>query len=177
MRCLADNGPILYAPVGRPHRCEECGAELSADRRPSDELYWAESYGYLVEAEDVVDERDPSEQANELYRALRAVADVLGDSLTSSGVAGHFNCNEADKLAKALMVGGNKRAAMGFLGHHAAADDDEDDLHGEVEDFEAYVLELAGLPVPELIEEPEPEPKEHDLPTVTVDELIILIGL
>jgi len=177
VRCLDDNGPILYPELGSPYRCANCGGTLKAGQRP--EGYWTESYGYLVEVEVDDEGLDTEEAVEELGGALRVLARVLGDGMTASGVGGHFTCTEADDLAQALMVGGHKREAMTFLEGHAEGDDDEDDLHGSVEDFEAYVLELAGLPVPELIEEPEreTEPKEHDLPTVTVEELIVLIGL
>jgi hypothetical protein len=78
------------------------------------------------------------------------------------------------------MVGDHKHAAMTFLEGHARGDYDVDDEHGDVLDYEAYVLELAGQPVPELIEEPEPkaaEPKAPELVIVTTEELIALIGL
>jgi hypothetical protein len=73
------------------------------------------------------------------------------------------------------MVGDHKHAAMTFLEGHAHGDYDVDDEHGDLLDYEAYVLELAGQPVPELIEEP--EPKAPELVIVTTEELIELIGL
>nr|YP_010055942.1 hypothetical protein KGG91_gp76 [Streptomyces phage Paedore]AVO22559.1 hypothetical protein PBI_PAEDORE_76 [Streptomyces phage Paedore] len=178
VRCPNDNGPIVYGPVGYPHLCERCGGGLEPGQRPG-EGYWTESYGYLVEVQDDDEGPDTEDAIEELGGALRVFASVLGDGMTASGVGGHFTCTEADDLAQALMVGGHKHQAMRFLEGHAEGDDDEDDLHGSVEDFEGYVLKLAGLPVPELVEEPEPEtePKGRDLPTVTVEELIILIGL
>lgn len=170
VRCAVDNGPIVYpTSPGTPYRCNTCREPLKgAEHTPG--THWEESYGYLVEVETEDDPRDTEEEIEDLYGALRVIASVLGDGLTACHVAGSFTCNEADDLAQALMVGGNKRAAITFLEAHAAGDDDPDDVHPEVKDFEAYALNLAGQRAPELIDEPEP-------PAPTTDELIKLIGL
>ncbi|WP_436739949.1 hypothetical protein [Streptomyces sp. BBFR102] len=183
VRCLVDNGPILYTAIGHPYQCAICGGGVKGQRP---EGYWTESYGYLVEVQnDEGAELDTDEELSELSGALRVVANVLGDGMTASGVGGHFTCTEADDLAQSLMVGGHKHEAMAFLEGHAEGDD-EGDEHGSIEDYEAYVLELAGLPVPELVEEPEPEALSVEVrtvsivsnaDTVTVEELIDLLGL
>ncbi|WP_406192423.1 hypothetical protein OH733_05290 [Streptomyces griseus] len=183
VRCVADDSPILYPPVtGTPHKCATCGNGLAPEQRPSDGLYWAESYGYLVETEDVVDDRDSDEEVNDLYGALRSIADILGDFMAASGVGSHFTCTEANTIAQALMVADRKREAMTFLEGHAEGDDDEDDEHGDVDDFERYVLELAGKPVPELIDEPkreatDPLKEEAKAALVSTEELLDLMGL
>ncbi|MFF8845519.1 hypothetical protein ACF08N_22820 [Streptomyces sp. NPDC015127] len=160
VRCQSDNGPILYPlTVGTRYKCENCGGGLEPGQRPAVGNYWEESYGYLVEAEVVEDERDTEEEIGDLYSAISVFADILGDGMTAHHVGGSFTCSEAERMAEALMQGGHKRAAMTFLEGHAAGDDDPDDIHPDIEDFEAYVLELAGKPVPELIEEPAPEPE------------------
>ncbi|WP_327424362.1 hypothetical protein OG763_38370 [Streptomyces sp. NBC_01230] len=180
VRCLADNGPILYPPTGGRYKCETCGGGLKPGQSPEPALYWGESYGYLCLFEVEEDERDTEEEISDLYSAIGTFASILGDPMTASGVGGHFTCSEANDLVRALMVGDHKHAAMTFLEGHAHGDYDVDDEHGDLLDYEAYVLELAGQPVPELIEEPEPkaaEPKADEFVIVTTEELIALIGL
>ncbi|MFB8351016.1 hypothetical protein [Streptomyces niveus] len=183
VRCVECDGPIKHGTSG-PHVCANCKRGVYA----ADKTYavpgehWKESYGYLVAVETEDDPRDTEEEIEDLYFAIGELASIFGDKYTASGLGGHFTCPEADRVARTLMVGGYKRAAMTFLEGHGMGDDDEDDEHGSVEDFEAYVLELAGQPVPELVEEPEPQPKVSlvkaaKLPTVTVEELIDLMGL
>lgn len=180
LRCVKDNGPIKYGDLGTPHACENCGRFMyPADDQHKVGYHWEESYGYLVEVETEDDERDTEEEIEDLHSAIGVFADIFGDGMTAMNVGGHFTCTEADRMAKALMEGGHKRAAMTFLEGHAAGDDDEDDIHPDIEDFEAYVLELAGHRVPELIEEPEPEApaKAVVLAVVTTDELLKLLNL
>jgi hypothetical protein len=186
VRCQADNGPILY-PVksGVSYKCETCGGGLKPGQSSGVGEYWTESYGYLCEAEVVEDERDTEEELSDVYSALDTFADILGDPMTASGVGGHFTCSEANRLVQALMVGGNKRAAMTFLEGHAHGDYDVDDEHGDLLDYEAYVLELAGQPVPELTEGPRDKAEvvtegtvvKHELEVVTTEELIVLLNL
>jgi hypothetical protein len=101
--------------------------------------------------------------------------------MTAHGVAGHFTCTEAEELARTLAKTGHKRAAMTFLEGHAYGDDDPDDLHADIDDYEAWVLELAGQPVPTLIEGPkvvtEGTVVKHELEVVTTEELIDLLNL
>ncbi|MFF3793758.1 hypothetical protein ACFYXW_27535 [Streptomyces sp. NPDC001981] len=180
VRCLADNGPILYPMVVGPYKCQTCGNGLKPGQSPEVGAHWEESYGYLVQVETQDDPRDTEEEIEDLYDAIGTFAAILGDPMTASGVGGHFTCSEANELVRALMVGGNKKAAMTFLEGHAQGDYDVDDEHGDLLDYEAYVLEQAGQPVPELIEEPElkaAEPKAPELVIVTTEELIALIGL
>ncbi|AXQ61127.1 hypothetical protein SEA_HANK144_74 [Streptomyces phage Hank144] len=179
VRCASDNGPILYPSIGNPYRCETCGELLKgAEHVPG--THWDEAYGYLVQVETVDDPRDTEEEIEDLYGALRTLAAVFGDGLTAYDVGPSFTCSEANDIAQALMVGGNKKAAMTFLEGHAGGDSAiEEDAHHDVEDFEAYVLTLAGEPVPELVEEPERVSlvKEAKLPTVTTEELLKLMNL
>ncbi|MEU8835175.1 hypothetical protein [Streptomyces sp900116325] len=181
VRCQVDNGPMIYpAKPGLSYKCETCGGGLKPGQDPEPGLYWGESYGYLALFEIDEDERDTEEEISDLYSALGTFASILGDPMTASGVGGHFTCSEADELVRALMVGDHKHAAMTFLEGHAHGDHDVDDVHGDLLDYEAYVLELAGQPVPELIEGPEPkaaEPKADEFVIVTTEELIALIGL
>jgi hypothetical protein len=182
VRCLDDNGPILYPLTVGPYKCQTCGNGLKPGQTPEVGAHWDESYGYLVEVETEDDPRDTEEEIEDVYSALSVFADILGDGMTASGVGGHFTCTEANRLAEALMVGGHKRAAMTFLEGHAEGDYDVDDEHGSIEDYEAYVLELDGKPVPELIEEPEPKveapfTKEVKLAIVTTEELLGLLNL
>jgi hypothetical protein len=175
VRCLNCKGPIIYPLSGGQYRCKGCEAGKTRAERAEPGYYWEESYGYLVQVDyDNADERDTEEEVSDLYSALKTFADVLGDGMTAFHVGGSFTCSEAESMAQALMVGGHKHAAMTFLEGHADGDDDEDDIHRDVKDYEAWVLELAGKPVPELIEEPEPE---SDLPTVTTEELLKLMNL
>jgi hypothetical protein len=185
VRCLADNGPILYPFEGGAYKCKTCGGGLKPGQSSASGLYWSESYGYLVEGDLVEDERDTEEEVSDLYSAIGVFAEILGDQMTASGVGGHFTCSEANELVRALMVGGNKQAAMTFLEGHAQGDYDVDDEHGDLLDYEAYVLELAGQPVPELIEGPKGKAEvvtegtvvRHELEVVTTEELIVLLNL
>ncbi|ATI18935.1 hypothetical protein SEA_JANUS_72 [Streptomyces phage Janus] len=179
VRCLDDNGPILYPSIGNPYRCETCGGGLKPGQGGEPGYHWDESYGYLVQVETEDDPRDTEEEIEDVYSALSVFADILGDGMTAFHVGGSFTCSEANRMAEALMVGGHKKAAMTFLEGHASGDDDEGDIHPDIEDFEAYVLELAGKPVPELIEEPEPKAptKVVALAVVTTDELLKLMNL
>ncbi|MDX3525096.1 hypothetical protein P1P75_01180 [Streptomyces sp. ID05-39B] len=179
IRCLVDNGPILYPQPGGSYKCATCGGGVGPGRGGEPGYHWEESYGYLVQVETVDDERDSDEEIEDLYSAISVFADILGDGMTAQGVGDYFTCTEAERLTKALMEGGHKRAAMTFLEGHAFADDDPDDLHADIDDYEAYVLELAGKPVPELIEEPKPKAPagEVALPTVSVDELLHIMNL
>ncbi|MEU4984881.1 hypothetical protein [Streptomyces sp. NPDC021969] len=179
VRCKVDNGPIVYPGIGTPYHCKFCGATLDGGTGPAVGAIWEESYGYLVEVEAEDDERDTEEEIEDLYSAIHTFADIFGDGMTAMNVGGHFTCSEADRMATALMEGGHKRAAMTFLEGHASGDDDEDDIHPDIEDFETYVLELAGKPVPELIEVEEPKlpPKAVVLAVVTTDELLKLLNL
>ncbi|UFD98009.1 hypothetical protein PQC18_gp71 [Streptomyces phage Pablito] len=182
VRCLNDNGPILYPRTVGPYKCETCGGGLKPGQTPAVGAYWEESYGYLVEAEVIEDERDTEEEISDLYSAINVFADILGDGMTAFHVGGSFTCTEAERMAQALVECGHKREAMTFLAGHADGDDDPDDMHREIEDYEAYVLELAGKPVPELVEEPEPEPqgpftKEIKLAIVSTEDLLKIMNL
>ncbi|MFF4054635.1 hypothetical protein ACFYZ0_02450 [Streptomyces sp. NPDC001708] len=192
VRCLEDNGPILYPLKPGPYRCANCGGGLKPGQGAVPGAYWGESYGYLVEIEVEDDPRDTEEEISDLYDAISTFADILGDGMTAFHVAGSFTCTEAERMAKALMEGGHKRAAMTFLEGHASGDDDPDDMHRGIEDYEAWVLELAGKSVPELIEEPEPqmeaeegadssEPKTRaeavEQASVALDDLVKILGL
>jgi hypothetical protein len=186
VRCQVDNGPILY-PVkpGVSYKCETCGGGLKPGQSSGVGEYWTESYGYLCLSEAVEDERDTEEEISDLYSAIGVFAEILGDPMTASGVGGHFTCSEANRLVRALMVADHKRAAMTFLEGHAHGDYDVDDEHGDLLDYEAYVLELAGQPVPELIEGPKGKAEvvtegtvvRHELEVVTTEELIVLLNL
>ncbi|MEU9795041.1 hypothetical protein AB0E27_31370 [Streptomyces sparsogenes] len=178
VRCKVDNGPIVYPSIGNPYRCQTCGAVLDG-RSPGINERWDESYGYLVEVEPEEDPRDTEEEISDLYLALYTFASILGDGLTAVHLGGSFTCSEADRIAKALMEGGHKREAMTFLKGHASGDDDPDDVHPDIKDFEAYVLELAGKPVPELIDVPEPDApaKASEPPVVTADDLLKAMNL
>jgi len=174
VRCAVDNGPILYPELGHPYRCATCG-ELLRDAEHTPGTGWQESYGFLVQVE-IEDGPDTEEEIEDLNEAIETFASILGDPMTAQDVGRKFTCHEADDMARALMVGNHKRAAMAFLEGHAEGDDHDSDLHAHVEDFEAYVLELAGLPVPELIEGPDPEPVA-EAPAPTVDDLLSLMNL
>jgi hypothetical protein len=186
VRCQVDNGAILY-PVkpGIHYKCETCGGGLKPGQTPGVGEYWTESYGYLCLAEVVEDERDTEEEIGDLYSAMDAFASILGDQMTAHDVGGHFTCTEAENLVRALMVGGHKHAAMTFLEGHAYGDDDPEDLHVDVKDYEAWVLELAGQPVPELVEGPKDKAEvvtegtvvKHELEVVTTEELVVLLNL
>jgi hypothetical protein len=181
VRCPADNGPMLYPLKPGPYKCETCGGGLKGGQRPDPGLYWAESYGYLALFEVEEDERDSDEEIEDLNSALGVFARILGDQMTAHGVAGHFTCTEAEELARTLAKTGHKRAAMTFLEGHAYGDDDPDDLHADIDDYEAWVLELAGQPVPTLIEGPkvvtEGTVDKQELEVVTTEELIDLLNL
>ncbi|MFE9924292.1 hypothetical protein ACFYQA_22750 [Streptomyces sp. NPDC005774] len=151
VRCAVDSGPIVYPLPGIPYRCQTCGESLKGAEHPPG-THWEESYGYLVEVETEEDPRDTEEEVADLYSAIETFASILGDGLTACHVGGSFTCSEADRMAAALMEGGHKQAAMTFLEGHATGDDDPDDTHPDIEDFEAYVLKLVGQRVPELIE-------------------------
>ncbi|WMI34797.1 hypothetical protein SEA_MARAV_75 [Streptomyces phage Marav] len=172
VRCPIDNGPILFPGYGNgPYRCAKCDEPLrGAEHTPG--THWEESYGFLAEVE-TEDGPDTEEEISELQDAIATFASILGDPMTALHVGGSFTCREADDLARALMAGGHKREAITFLDGHATGDDDPDDVHPEIEDFEAYALELAGLPVPELVDEPDPE----ETPAPTTDELLKLMNL
>jgi hypothetical protein len=182
VRCLEDDGPILYPLRGGSYKCETCGGGVKSEQAQIG-THWEESYGYLVTVETVDDERDTEEEVSDLYSAISVFADILGDGMTASGVGGHFTCSEANRLAEALMVGGHKRAAMTFLQGHAEGDYETGDEHGVVDDFEAYVTTvLMGQEPVEF--EPEPEPKVEDSFTVeikaaivTTEELLKLMNL
>lgn len=171
VRCPVDNGPIAYPDQpGTPYRCVRCGEILKGyDTEPG--AYWAESHGFLVTIEPE-DGPDTEEEISELYSAIEDVARVLGDPMTAMHLGERFTCTEADDLARALMVGNQKSAAITFLEAHAQGDGEDDDHH-EVEDIENYVRELADLPPVELIEEPDPE----ETPAPTADELLKLMNL
>ncbi|MFJ3775245.1 hypothetical protein ACIPX0_26480 [Streptomyces sp. NPDC090075] len=65
----------------------------------------------------------------------------LADTFRLMGTAeagGHFTCSEADALAKVLVVAGHRNAAISWLEGHAYGDDDEDDVHPDV-DIAEYV--------------------------------------
>jgi hypothetical protein len=159
VRCLNDGGAVLYPMNGDVrYRCETCGENVKLEQGGKPGYQWTESYGYLAEVDTEDDPRDTEEEIGDLYSAIETFAAILGDGMTASGVGGHFTCSEANRLAEALMVGGHKHAAMTFLEGHAQGDDDEDDIHASIEDFEGYVLGLVA-------------------PAPTVDELIELIGL
>jgi hypothetical protein len=178
VRCPNDNGPILYPLKPGPYKCETCGGGLKSGQRPDPGAYWSESYGYLALFEVEEDERDSDEEIGDLYSALGVFARILGDQMTAHGVGGHFTCTEAEDLARVLVETGHKHAAMTFLEGHAYGDDDPDDLHADVKDYEAWVLELAGKPVPVLIEGPKPKPlPATPLPVVTTEELVVLLNL
>jgi hypothetical protein len=185
VRCQADNGPILYPLKPGPYRCETCGGGLEPGQTPGPGEYWTESYGYLCLAEVEEDERDTEEEIEDLRSAIDAFASILGDQMTAHGVGGHFTCTEAENLVRALMVDGHKHAAMTFLEGHAYGDDDPEDLHADVKDYEAWVLELAGQPVPTLIEGPKDKAEvvtegtvvKHELEVVTTEELVVLLNL
>ncbi|ATI18692.1 hypothetical protein SEA_AMETHYST_72 [Streptomyces phage Amethyst] len=180
VRCQDDNGPILYPQTPGPYRCSTCGGGLKPGQTPQVGAHWDESYGYLVEVETEDDPRDTEEEIGDLYDAISVFADILGDGMTAHHVGGSFTCTEAERLAQALMTGGHKRAAMTFLEGHASGDDDIDDIHQDVGDYEAYVLTLAGKAVPELVEEPEPETPPTPamvLAIVTTDDLLKLMNL
>jgi hypothetical protein len=185
VRCQVDNGPILYPLKPGPYKCETCGEGLKYDQRPTPGLYWGESYGYLAVNEVEEDERDSDEEIEDLYSAIGVFARILGDQMTAHGVGGHFTCTEAEELARTLAKNGHKRAAMTFLEGHAYGDDDPDDLHAGIDDYEAWVLELAGQPVPVLIEGPKTKAEvvtegtvvKHELEVVTTEELVVLLNL
>ncbi|MCD2462439.1 hypothetical protein MBT42_02565 [Streptomyces sp. MBT42] len=180
VRCLDDNGPVLYPKTVGPYKCQTCGNGLKPGQTPQIGAHWDESYGYLVEVETVDDPRDTEEEIEDLYSAISVFADILGDGMTAFHVGGSFTCSEAERMARVLVESGHKREAMVFLEGHASGDDDIDDMHRDIDDYEAYVLELAGKAVPELVDEPEPETpetKEIKLAIVTVDELLGLMGL
>jgi hypothetical protein len=182
VRCPVDNGPILYPLKPGPYKCETCGGGLNPGQRPAPGLYWGESYGYLAEQEVEEDERTTDEEVEDLYSAIGVFARILGDPMTAAGVGGHFTCAEAEDLARTLAKTGHKRAAMSFLDGHADGDDDPDDLHVGIDDYEAWVLELAGQPVPTLIEGPaqvvtEGAVVKHELEVVTTEELLDLLNL
>lgn len=181
MRCVECNGPIKHGALGKTHDCVKCGRPVRFSEREQLGGYWAESYGYLAlhSYDDDADERDTEEEIEDLYGALRALAKVFGDSLAASGVAGHFTCTETNDIVQSLMVGNQKREAMTFLEAHARADHEADDEHGDLLDYEAYVLELAGKKVPELIEEVEPATVTvtSTAVTISVDELVKLMNL
>ncbi|MGW3323904.1 hypothetical protein [Streptomyces virginiae] len=182
VRCLDDNGPILYPTSFGPYKCETCGAGLKPGQTPGVGEYWSESYGYLVQQEVPDDDRDTEDEISDLNDVIATFATILGDGLTAVGIGGHFTCSEADDLARALILGGHKQAAIAFLKGHAVGDYDVDDQHQVGDDFEARALELAGLPVPELIELPDPvAPVEstttHEVEVVTTEELVDLLNL
>ncbi|WP_329289524.1 hypothetical protein [Streptomyces pseudovenezuelae] len=156
VRCLDDNGPIIHPrEAGRPYLCATCGAGLKPGQGGVPGAYWGESYGYLVEIDVEDDPRDTEEEVSDLYAAISTFADILGDGMTASSVGEYFTCRETERMAQALMEGGHKHAAMTLLEGHARGDLDPDDMHRGIEDYEAWVLELAGKPVPELIEHTE----------------------
>jgi hypothetical protein len=172
VRCPIDNGPILFPDYGiGPYLCAKCGEPLRGAEHTSG-THWEESYGFLVEVE-TEDGPDTEEEISELQDAIATFASILGDPMTALHVGERFTCTEADDMARALMAGGRKQEAITFLDGHATGDDDPDDIHSEIEDFEAYVLELAGLPVPELVDEPDPELA----PAPTTDEPLKLMNL
>jgi hypothetical protein len=178
VRCLDDNGPILYPLKPGPYKCETCGGGLKPGQSAGVGEYWTESYGYLCLAEVVEDERDTEEEIEDMHSAISVFARILGDTMTAQGVGGHFTCTEAEDLARALAESGHKHAAMTFLEGHAYGDDDPDDLHADIDDYEAWVLELAGQPVPELVEGPKSKSlPEAELPVVTTEELLTLMNL
>jgi hypothetical protein len=186
VRCQDDNGAILYPDKpGTPYKCETCGAGLKPGQSPGVGEYWTESYGYLCLAEVVEDERDTEEEVSDLYYSIAVFARILGDPLSALHLGGHFTCTEAEDIARELAKSGHKREAITFLSGHSAGDDDPDDLHGDVEDFEAWVLELAGQPVPDLVEGPKDKITvvtesvyvKHELEVVTTEELVVLLNL
>lgn len=182
VRCLDDNGPILYPTSYGPYKCETCGAGLKPGQEPGVGEHWEESYGYLVQVETQDDGSDSEDEVSQLNEVISTFASILGDGLTAVGIGGHFTCSEADDLARALILGGHKQAAITFLDGHSTGDDDVDDQHKVGDDFEARVLELAGLPVPELIELPDPvasveSTSTHELEVVTTEELVVLLNL
>ncbi|WP_420312566.1 hypothetical protein ACOB87_38065 [Streptomyces sp. YS-B37] len=186
VRCQDDNGAILYpTKPGTPYKCETCGAGLEPGQSPGVGEYWTESYGYLCLAEVVEDERDTEEELSDLYYSIAVFARILGDQMTAHGVGGHFTCSEAEDVARELAKSGHKHAAMTFLEGHAYGDDDPDDLHTDIDDYEAWVLELADQPIPTLVEGPKDKAEvvvestttKHELEVVTTEELVVLLNL
>ncbi|MEU0674492.1 hypothetical protein ABZ330_16650 [Streptomyces sp. NPDC006172] len=72
-----------------------------------------------------------------------ALAD-LANTFSLMGTAeagGHFTCTEADALARVLAASGHRNAAISWLEGHAYGDDDEDDVHPDI-DIAEYVDSL-----------------------------------
>ena len=73
------------------------------------------------------------------------LASVLGDGYTACDVGPKFTCGEVDRLARALVMLDQSKAATSLVWGHAD-DDDEGDSHHAVADEDAaaaYVLALA----------------------------------
>lgn len=166
VRCVECDGPIKHEHA-KPYECSECGRHLLA----SDETYavlgaqWEIVGGWLLSVETEDDPRDTEEEVSDLYAAFDTLASVFGDGLTAAHIGPSLTCGEANAIAEALVIGGQKDAAITFLEAHGKGDDDEDDAHGG-ESFDAYEYLFV-----------KPEPVGPPLETVTVDELVELIGL
>ena len=65
--------------------------------------------------------------------ALKAMASVLSDGITASDTGPSFTCQEADTLARVLVLGGHLEAAAYWLSGHAAEDETGDSHYNEEE--------------------------------------------
>ncbi|WP_438470752.1 hypothetical protein [Streptomyces asiaticus] len=63
-----------------------------------------------------------------LKDAIRGLAEVFGDGMTSSETGPSFTCLEADSIARVLLLSGHKEDALRWLEGHADGDE-VDDLH------------------------------------------------
>lgn len=64
---------------------------------------------------------------SELLSELRGALAVLDDSMTCEGIGPHLTCNEANELARALILAGFDDAAGWLLDGHAWSDEEGDD--------------------------------------------------
>lgn len=64
---------------------------------------------------------------DDLQRAARALADVLGSEEVGSNVGTHMTCTEAEAVADVMRAAGQAGAAAAFLVGHGEDDDEGDD--------------------------------------------------
>ena len=74
-----------------------------------------------------------------LERALDGLAEVFGDPDAAEEVGPHVTCDEADRIAWALVASRHADAAVVWLDKHAATDTDEDRHGGDGFDVRRYI--------------------------------------
>jgi hypothetical protein len=73
--------------------------------------------------------RAGTDEGRDLARALDGLAQVFGHPAAAKRIGGHVTCEEANRIAFALVASRHTDAAIIWLDRHAASDTEED-RHG-----------------------------------------------